>query len=69
MSDQNIPPELAYRLHIWWDPIWTIMDKSGIAQQPEIVAAALDAQAQIHTIQANALNQMKEHVLKSAAKR
>jgi hypothetical protein len=45
------------------------MDKSGIAQQPEIVAAALDAQAQIHTIQANALNQMKEHVLKSAAKR
>ncbi|HEX3471553.1 MAG TPA: hypothetical protein VHT28_10240 [Silvibacterium sp.] len=69
MPDSNIPPELAYRLHIWWDPIWTIMDKAGMAQQTEIVAAALDAQAQIHTIQANALNQMKQHVLKNAGKR
>jgi hypothetical protein len=45
------------------------MDKAGMAQQTEIVAAALDAQAQIHTIQANALNQMKQHVLKNAGKR
>ena len=65
---ENIPPELAYNLKIWWDPIWTIMDKAGIAEQPEILAAAMDAQAQIHTIQANALNQMKQHVLKGSAK-
>jgi hypothetical protein len=32
MSD-NIPPELAYAVKIWWDPIWTIMDKAGIAEQ------------------------------------
>ncbi len=67
MSD-NIPPELLYNLKIWWDPIWTIMDKAGISEQPEILAAAIDAQAQIHTIQANALAQMKQHVLKGTSK-
>jgi hypothetical protein len=62
---ENIPVELEYRLKIWWDPIWPILDKAGLAEQPEIVAAAIDAQAQIHTIQANALNQMKALVLKA----
>jgi hypothetical protein len=34
-----------------------------------MLAAAMDAQAQIHTIQANALNQMKQHVLKGSGTR
>ena len=69
MSDSvPVSEVLAYKLKVWWDPIWTIMDKAGIAEQPEILAAAIDAQAQIHTIQANALTQMKQIVLKGSGR-
>ena len=61
MAD-DLPVELAYALKIWWDPIWTILDKAGLAQQPQVLAAAMDAQAQIHTIQAQLLNQLKQQV-------
>ncbi|HEV2302735.1 MAG TPA: hypothetical protein VGR91_14305 [Stellaceae bacterium] len=64
MADE-LPVELAYALKIWWDPIWTILDRAGLAQQPQILAAAIDAQAQIHTIQANLLNQLKQQVARA----
>jgi hypothetical protein len=67
-EDDSLPNELVRSLKIWWDPIWSIMDKAGYTQQPEIVAAAIDAQAQIHTIQANLLTQVKQHVLNAKAK-
>lgn len=68
MAD-DLPEELAYRLKIWWDPIWPILDKAGLAEQQDIMVAAIDAQVQIHTIQANMLNQIKQHVQKAKPKR
>jgi len=65
---EHIPPELIFNPRIWWDPIWPLVEKAGLAGQPEILAAALDAQAQIHTVQAAALQQMKAHVLKGKSK-
>lgn len=67
MAD-DIPIELAYKLKIWWDPIWPLLDKAGLAEHPEILAAAMDCAVQIHTIQAATLNQMKAHVLKTKSK-